>query len=264
MDEHPLPYKTDQRVCDAHHTEHKDQRDQQIVQSVWKDFVHQDLVEHGRGNAKDGGDQRSEDRIGEELFLRQQQVDVALEHAALFDLAALELRGRVHQQQNAGKVLVELVQTDLLQLCAGIADDDVILAAMLFAVLFVFFCGFVLLDHVLAPQGIVLDGRLFKDNHKVRQTLVGNDLGDAGQREITEEIFTVHTDGCGGEAKLICSLLQTNQVRAFQVGTHHVAQAGDGNFLFVVQAHHCEAGSSTVGGVMLPDIGITHRCFLLL
>ena len=42
----------------------------------------------------------------------------------------------------------------------------------------------------------------------------------------------------------------------------YVPQTGDGDLLFVMEAHHCEAGSRTVGSVMLPDIGITHRCFL--
>ena len=262
MDQHPLPHKTDQSIGQADHAEHEDQCDQQIIQSVGQHLIHQDLVEHGGCNAEDRCDQRGKNCIEEKLFLRQQQINVALEHAALFHLAALELRGGVHQQQNARKVLVELIQTDLFQLCGGVADDDIVLALVLFAVLFVFLGRFRLLQHVLAALTLILDGGLFKDHHKVGQTLVGNDLCDTGQREIAEEIFTVHANRCGGKTQLVSGFLQTNKVRAFQVSAHHIAQAGDGNFLFVMEAHHCEAGSRTVGSVMLPDVGITHRCFL--
>ena len=38
--------------------------------------------------------------------------------------------------------------------------------------------------------------------------------------------------------------------------------AGDGDLFFVVEAHHGETGSCTVRRVVLPDVGITHRCFL--
>ena len=262
MDQNPLPDKAHQRIGDADHAEHENQCDQQIVQAIWQDLVHQDLVEHGGGDAQDRNDQRTQDRIGKEFFLGQQQVDVTLEHAALFDLTTLELRGGVHQQQNTGKVLVELIQRDLFQLTAGVADHDIILALVFFAVLLIFLGGFGFFQHVPTTLTVIFDGGLFKDDHKVGQTLIGDDLRNAGQREIAEEIFTVYANRCSGETQLISGFLQTNKVRAFQVGTHHIAQAGDGNFLFVMEAHHCEAGSRTVSGVVLPDIGITHRCFL--
>ena len=133
---------------------------------------------------------------------------------------------------------------------------------MLFAVLFVFLDGLGFFQHVLAALGVIFDRGLFEDDDKVCQALVGDDLGDAGQGEVAQKILAVHADGCCGEAQLIRGLLQTDKVRAFQVSAHHVAQAGDGNFLFVMEAHHCEAGRRTVGGVVLPDVGITHRCFL--
>jgi len=151
MDQHPLAYKTDQRAGDADHTEHQDQGDQKVIQPVGQHLVHQDLIEHGGRDAQNGGDHRAEDGVEEQLFLGQKQVDIPLHHAVLAafavltvlaaKLAALELRGGVQQQQHAGKVLVELVQSDLFQLRGGIADNDVILALMLFAFFFFFLAG---------------------------------------------------------------------------------------------------------------------------
>ena len=132
--------------------------------------------------------------------------------------------------------------------------------------LFAFFLGFLdplgFVQHVLATLAVIAEGGLFEHHHKVGQALVGDDLRNAGQREVAEEVFTVHTHRGGGETQLVGGLLQADEICAFQVRTHHIAQACDGDLLFVMEAHHCEAGSRTVGSVMLPDIGITHRCFL--
>ena len=135
---------------------------------------------------------------------------------------------------------------------------------MLFALFLFFLAGFGVLQHVLAARAVILDGGLFKHYNKVSQALVGDDLCNAGKREIAQEVFAVHADCGGGKTKLIGGFLQAYKVGAFQVGAHHIPQAGDGNFLFVVQAHHGQTGSRTVGGIVLPDVGITHRCFLLL
>ena len=264
MDQHPLAHKADQRAGNADHTEHQDQCDQQAVQPVGQHLVHQDLIKHGGRDAQNGGDDRTEDGVEEQLFLGQQQVDIPLHHAALFNLAALELRGGVQKQQNAGKVLVELVQTDLFQFRAGIADDNVILALMLFALFLFFLAGLGVLQHMLAACAIILDGGLFEHHNKVSQTLIGDDLCNTGKREIAQKVFAVHADCGGGKTKFIGGFLQAYKVGAFQVGAHHIPQAGNGNFLFVVQAHHGQTGSRTVGGIVLPDVGITHRCFLLL
>ena len=56
MDQHPLPYKTDEGTGQAHHAEHDDQRDQQVVQPVGQHLIHQDLIEHRGRDAQDGGD----------------------------------------------------------------------------------------------------------------------------------------------------------------------------------------------------------------
>ena len=279
MDQHPLAHKADQRAGDADHAEHQDQGDQKVIQPVGQHLVHQDLIEHGGRDAQNGGDHRAEDGVEEQLFLGQKQVDIPLHHAVLAalavltvlavftvsaaKLAALKLRGGVQQQQHAGKVLVELVQTDLFQLRAGVADDDVILALMLFALFLFFLAGLGVLQHMLAARAFVLDGGLFEHHNKVSQTLIGDHLCNAGKREVAQEVFAVHADCGGGKAKFIGGFLQADKVSAFQVGTHHIPQAGDGHFLFVVQAHHGQTGSRTVGGIVLPDVGITHRCFLL-
>ena len=279
MDQHPLAHKADQRAGDADHAEHQDQGDQKVIQPVGQHLVHQDLIEHGGRDAQNGGDHRAEDGVEEQLFLGQKQVDIPLHHAVLAalavltvlavftvpaaKLAALELGGGVQQQQHAGKVLIELVQTDLFQLRAGVADDDVILALMLFALFLFFLAGLGVLQHMLAARAFVLDGGLFEHHNKVSQTLIGDHLCNTGKREVAQEVFAVHADCGGGKAKFIGGFLQADKVSAFQVGTHHIPQAGDGHFLFVVQAHHGQTGSRTVGGIVLPDVGITHRCFLL-
>ena len=117
---------------------------------------------------------------------------------------------------------------------------------------------------MLAACAIILDGGLFEHHNKVSQTLIGDDLCNTGKREIAQKVFAVHADCGGGKTKFIGGFLQAYKVGAFQVGAHHIPQAGNGNFLFVVQAHHGQTGSRTVGGIVLPDVGITHRCFLLL
>ena len=177
-------------------------------------------------------------------------------------LACLELRGGGQQEQDAGKVLIELIEGDLLQLFRRVADDDVIPTLELLPLVGAFFPCLLFLEDVPPALAVVLDGRLFKDGHKVGEALVGDDLRDAGDGKLTEEIFAVYADGGGAEPQLLRGLLQTGQVCAFQVRTHHVPQAGDGDLLFVMEAHHCETGGSAVCGVVLPDIGITHRCFL--
>ena len=177
-------------------------------------------------------------------------------------LACLELRGGGQQKQDAGKVFVELIEGDLLQLFCRVADDDVIPTLELLSLVDAFFPCLLFLEDVPPTLAVVLDGRLFKDGHEMGEALVGDDLRDAGNGKLTEEIFAVYADGGGAEPQLLRGLLQTGQVCAFQVRTHHVPQAGDGDLLFVMEAHHCETGGSTVRGVVLPDVGITHRCFL--
>ena len=95
--------------------------------------------------------------------------------------AALELRCGVQQQQHAGEVFIELIQADLFQFICRVADDDVILAFVLFACISL---AFFFLHHMLAAGIVILDGRLFEDDHKVGQALVGNDLRNCGQGEI--------------------------------------------------------------------------------
>ena len=153
------------------------------------------------------------------------------------------------------KLLSELLR-------AGVTDDHIVLALVLFAVLFVFLCRFCFVEHVFAACAFFFDGGLFEHHHKVGKSLIRNDLSDTGKRKIAQKIFPVHTDRRSGKAQLVGGLLQTDKVCAFQVRTHHVTQTGNGDFLFVMEAHHCEAGSRTVGSVVLPDVGITHRCFL--
>ena len=56
MDQHPLPHEADEGTGQAHHAEHDDQRDQQVVQPVGQHLIHQDLIEHRGRDAQDGGD----------------------------------------------------------------------------------------------------------------------------------------------------------------------------------------------------------------
>ena len=51
--------------------------------------------------------------------------------------------------------------------------------------------------------------------------------------------------------------------RFVPVGSHHIPQAGDGDFLFVMEAHHCERSGRAVRRIVLPHIGITHTMFPL-
>ena len=110
IDEHPLPHHTDECAGDAHDAEHQNNSHQQALQAVGEYLIHQDLVIHRGCDTQNSHDDRAEDGVEEKLLLRQQQVEETLDHAALFLLACLELRGRGHQEQNAGKVLVELIE----------------------------------------------------------------------------------------------------------------------------------------------------------
>ena len=110
IDEHPLPHHTDECAGDAHDAEHQNNGHQQALQAVGEYLIHQYFVIHRGCDTQNGHDDRAEDGVEEKLFLRQQQVEETLDHATLFLLACLELRGRGHQEQNAGKVLVELVE----------------------------------------------------------------------------------------------------------------------------------------------------------
>ena len=56
MDQHPLPHEADEGTGQAHHAEHDDQGDQQVVQPVGQHLIHQDLIEHRGRDAQDGGD----------------------------------------------------------------------------------------------------------------------------------------------------------------------------------------------------------------
>ena len=140
--------------------------------------------------------------------------------ASFLCLAALELRCGVHQQQNAGEVFIEVVQADLFEVLGRVADDDIVLALVLLGSVSLFFF---FLQHMLAAGIIVFDRGLLEDDHKVGQTLIGDDLRNAGKCEITQKILAVHSDGGRVEAKLIGGFLQAHEVRALHVGSHHIA-----------------------------------------
>ena len=168
MDQDPLPHEGDKCRGDADHAEHEDQGQQQVIQPVGQHLVHQNLVEQRGRNAQDGQDDRAENGVSEQLFLRQEQIHIPLEHTALFDFAGLEVSRRVQQKQHAGEVLVELVERHLAQLGGRVAHDDVFLVLVLLAGL----VGLLLrggdVQHMLAPRALVGDGRLFEYDHEVR------------------------------------------------------------------------------------------------
>ena len=215
IDEHPLPHHTDECAGDAHDAEHQNNGHQQALQPVGKDLIHQYLVVHRGCDPDDGQDDRAEDGVEEELLLGPQQVEETLDHAALLLLACLELRGGGHQEQNAGKVLVELIEGDLFQLFCRVADDDVVAASELLSFVSALLPLLFLPDHVPTPLAVVLDGGLLKDRHKVGQTLVGDDLCNTGSGEFAEEVFPVYPDGGGAESQLLRRLFHTGQVCAF-------------------------------------------------
>ena len=119
-----------------------------------------------------------------------------------------------------------------------------------------------LFQHVAAAGFVVRDGGLFENYNEMCQALIGDYLCNAREGKITKEIFPIHANRRAGEAQFVGSFLKANQVGTLEVGTHHIAQPRDGDFLFVVQAHHCETGSRAIGGIVLPYISITHRWFL--
>ena len=96
--------------------------------------------------------------------------------------AALELRCGVEQQKHTGEVFIELVKADLFQFVGRVADDDIVPALVL---LFGVSLAFLFLCHMLAAGIIVLNGGLFEHHHEVGQALIGDDLRNAGQGEIT-------------------------------------------------------------------------------
>ena len=215
IDEHPLPHHADECAGDAHDAEHQNDSHQQALQAVGEYLIHQDLVVHRGCDTQNGHDDRAEDGVEEKLLLGPQQVEETLDHAALFLLACLELRGRGHQEQNAGKVLVELIEGDLFQLFCRVADDDVVAAFELLSFVSALLALLFLPEHVPTPLAVVFDGGLLEDRHKVGQALVGNDLCNTGSGEFAEKVFPVYPDGGGAESQLLRRLFHTGQVCAF-------------------------------------------------
>ena len=215
IDEHPLPHHTDECAGDAHDAEHQNNSHQQALQAVGEYLIHQYFVIHRGCDTQNGHDDRAEDGVEEKLLLRQQQVEETLDHAALFLLACLELRGRGQQEQDAGKVLVELIEGDLFQLFCRVADDDVVAAFELLSFVSALLALLFLPEHVPTPLAVVFDGGLLEDRHKVGQTLVGDDLCNTGSGEFAEEVFPVYPDGGGAESQLLRRLFHTGQVCAF-------------------------------------------------
>ena len=215
IDEHPLPHHADECAGDAHDAEHQNDSHQQALQAVGEYLIHQDLVVHRGCDTQNGHDDRAEDGVEEKLLLGPQQVEETLDHAALLLLACLELRSRGHQEQNAGKVLVELIEGDLFQLFCRVADDDVVAAFELLSFVSALLPLLFLPDHVPTPLAVVFDGGLFEDRHKVGQTLVGDDLCNTGSGEFAEEVFPVYPDGGGAESQFLRRLFHTGQVCAF-------------------------------------------------